>query len=72
APPETPENLECAAATSPLHAALQGISLLLNTRLSTTELDLCIELLKAEMHPKALADVVRPLLEARNHKPDMD
>ncbi|XP_041631097.1 uncharacterized protein [Drosophila kikkawai] len=65
APPET----QTAPPTSPLQAALQGISLLINTGLSPTELDLCIELLKAEVHPKALVDVVWPFLEARK-KPD--
>ncbi|KAH8280785.1 hypothetical protein KR054_012384, partial [Drosophila jambulina] len=61
-----PQNLQSAPfPATPLQAALHGISLLLNTRLSASELDLCIELLNAEVHPKALADVVRPLLEAR-------
>lgn len=48
-----------------LRTALHGMSEMINTRLSSEELDICLELIEAGVHPKALAEVVLHVLDAK-------
>lgn len=48
-----------------LRVALHGMSELINTRLSSQELDICFELIEAGVHPQALAQVILHVLEAK-------
>ncbi|KAH8420789.1 hypothetical protein KR222_005132, partial [Zaprionus bogoriensis] len=48
-----------------LRYALHGMSDLINTRLSAEALDICLELIEAGVHPKALAEVVLHILDAK-------
>ncbi|XP_070137394.1 uncharacterized protein [Drosophila bipectinata] len=52
----------CLHKSPPLHIALHGMSSLINTRLSKTALDLCIELLEVGVNPQALAEVILNVL----------
>lgn len=48
-----------------LRTALHGMSEMINTRLSSEALDICLELIEAGVHPKALAEVVLHVLDAK-------
>ncbi|KAH8311645.1 hypothetical protein KR044_007318 [Drosophila immigrans] len=51
-----------------LRIAVFGMSELINTRLSAEALDICLELLGAGVHPKALADVILHTMEAKEKR----
>ncbi|XP_060646049.1 uncharacterized protein LOC132784444 [Drosophila nasuta] len=51
-----------------LRIAVYGMSELINTRLSAKALDICLELLGAGVHPKALADVILHTMDAKEKR----
>ncbi|XP_052835940.1 uncharacterized protein LOC128252336 [Drosophila gunungcola] len=56
----------CLHTSPPLHIALHGMSALINSRLSKTAFDLCLELLEAGVNAQALAQVVLHVLDVKS------
>ncbi|XP_023169310.2 uncharacterized protein LOC111598338 [Drosophila hydei] len=48
-----------------LRIAVHGMSELINTRLSTEALDICVELIEAGVQPRALSEVVLHILDIK-------
>ncbi|XP_064553126.1 uncharacterized protein LOC135438666 isoform X2 [Drosophila montana] len=51
-----------------LRIAVHGMSELINTRLSTEALEICVELIEAGVQPRALAEVVLHILDLKMKK----